>query len=42
MGTLHREDVLLYEETNPDFKVQIENTLSGEFVMLNIKSNFKP
>jgi protease II len=40
MGTLHRDDVLFYEETNPDFKVQVEQTLSGEFIMLNIRSTF--
>ena len=42
LGTLHQEDVLIYEEKNPDFTVSVENTLSGEFVKINIKSLFKP
>jgi protease II len=34
--------VIIYEEKNPDFKVSVENTLSGEYIMIKIESLFKP
>ncbi|CDW77077.1 oligopeptidase b [Stylonychia lemnae] len=42
VGTLNSFDKLVYEETNPDFFVNVENTLSGDFIMINIQSNFSP
>jgi len=42
LGTLQEQDVLIYEETNPEFSVTVSNSLSGDFVIVNIESNFKP
>ena len=42
LGSLQSQDALIYEETNPDFNVSVSNTLSGEFVKVNICSTFKP
>lgn len=42
LGSLQDQDVLIYEETNPDFSVSVSNTLSGNFVKVNIQSTFKP
>ena len=42
LGSLQAQDTLIYQETNPDFHVSVSNTLSGDFVTVNIESNFKP
>ena len=42
LGSLQQHDVLIYEETNPDITVSVSNTLSEEFVMVNVESTFKP
>jgi oligopeptidase B len=42
IGTLQKQDVLIYEETNADFHVLAENTGSKEFVSINILSTFEP
>ena len=53
LGTLHQDDVIIYEEKNPDFSVSgtiyssinfflVENTLSGDYIMITIRSLFKP
>ena len=42
LGSLQTQDVIIYEETNPDFHVSVSNTLSAEFVKVTIESSFKP
>jgi protease II len=32
VGSSHEHDTLIYKEVNPEFSVQVENTLSKEFV----------
>lgn len=36
------QDVLIYHETNPEFGVSLENTLSSDFIKIEITSTFKP
>lgn len=42
LGTLHSHDQLIYEEKNPDFSVSVENTLSSDYIMIKIRSLYKP
>eukprot|EP00347_Sterkiella_histriomuscorum_P005460 403356529 len=42
IGTLSQYDKLVYEEVNPEFEVNVQNTLSNEYIVINIKSTFKP
>jgi protease II len=42
LGSLQNQDVLIYEETNPEFRVNLSNSLSTDFVMVEIASTFQP
>ena len=42
LGTHQKEDSLIYEETNPDFEVDVSTSNSQEYITFNIKSLFEP
>lgn len=42
LGTSQRDDSLIYEESNPDFDVEVSSTNSNEYIMIDIKSRFLP
>ncbi|CAI2370259.1 unnamed protein product [Moneuplotes crassus] len=42
LGTMQSNDSLIYEETNPDFEVEVSSSSSNEYVFINIKSRFMP
>lgn len=43
MGSTQADDILVFDEAkNSNFRVAVENTLSGEFILLSIESTFKP
>lgn len=42
LGALTGQDGVVYEEESQDFHVLASNTLSGDFVLINIDSTFKP
>ena len=42
IGARQEDDQLVYKETNPDIAVSVSNSLSEEFVMININTTFLP
>lgn len=42
LGSLQVDDQLIYQETNPDIAVSVSNTLSEEFILINIATTFMP
>ena len=42
LGSLQQQDLLIYEEVGQDFEVQVLNTLSHDYILIDIHSTFKP
>ena len=42
LGTVQQQDQLIYEEVGQDFEVHVQNTLSNEYILIDIRSTFKP